>query len=91
MLGRRTIRPYGRRPDPATLRHVRQVRLWPLYRDPVHDFGFFRFDPADIKFMELHAIALRPDAASVRAARRQCGAARLRRGSHDLGIWTAPR
>ncbi len=25
-----------------------EVRLTPVYRDPVHDFGFFRYDPADL-------------------------------------------
>lgn len=31
--------------------------------DPVHDFGFYRFDPSKVKFLELHEIPLRPEAA----------------------------
>lgn len=37
----------------------------PLYRDPVHDFGFMRFDPMAIEFMELQEIPLRPQSAQV--------------------------
>ena len=29
-----------------------EVRLTPVYRDPVHDFGFFRYDPDDLFYME---------------------------------------
>lgn len=42
-----------------------QVRLWPLYRDPVHDFGFFRFDPKAIRFMTVQQIELAADEAAV--------------------------
>lgn len=31
--------------------------------DPVHDFGFFRFDPNKVKFLDLHEIPLRPEGA----------------------------
>jgi S1-C subfamily serine protease len=40
-----------------------EVDLVPVYRDPVHDFGFFRFDPKKVKFLQLHEIPLRPEAA----------------------------
>ncbi|KAG7397892.1 serine protease [Phytophthora boehmeriae] len=42
-----------------------EVDLVPVYRDPVHDFGFFRFDPKKVKFLELHEIPLRPEAAKI--------------------------
>ncbi|CAK4072339.1 unnamed protein product [Aphanomyces euteiches] len=42
-----------------------EVDLVPIYRDPVHDFGFFRFDPSAVHFLELHEIPLRPDLARV--------------------------
>ncbi|KAJ0410543.1 hypothetical protein ATCC90586_006567 [Pythium insidiosum] len=42
-----------------------EVDLVPIYRDPVHDFGFFRFDPAKVKFLELHEIPLRPEGAKI--------------------------
>ncbi|CAK4613965.1 unnamed protein product [Aphanomyces euteiches] len=42
-----------------------EVDLVPIYRDPVHDFGFFRFDPSAVRFLDLHEIPLRPDLARV--------------------------
>jgi S1-C subfamily serine protease len=39
------------------------VPLTPVYRDPVHDFGLFRFDPSLVRFQEVHELALRPDKA----------------------------
>lgn len=42
-----------------------EVELVAIYRDPVHDFGFFRYDPKAIKFMEVAEIPLRPDEAKV--------------------------
>lgn len=42
-----------------------EIPLQPLYRDPVHDFGFYRFDPNDVRFMDLHELPLAPDAARV--------------------------
>ena len=42
-----------------------EVPLTLLYRDPVHDFGFFRFDPAAVRFAPLVALPLRPEAAQV--------------------------
>lgn len=36
-----------------------------LYRDPVHDFGFFQFRREDVKFMRLSEIVLNPDGAKV--------------------------
>ncbi|EGV60621.1 signaling-associated PDZ domain-containing protein [Yamadazyma tenuis ATCC 10573] len=37
----------------------------PIYRDPIHDFGFLQFDPSDIKHMELSQLELRPDLGTV--------------------------
>ncbi|SLM41327.1 nuclear serine protease 2 [Lasallia pustulata] len=39
--------------------------VYPVYRDPVHDFGILRFDPNAIKYMPLTALGLRPDLAKV--------------------------
>ena len=36
-----------------------------MYRDPVHDFAFFRFDPAELKYMEVTQIKLAPEKAKV--------------------------
>ncbi|KAI9823981.1 MAG: hypothetical protein M1826_007575 [Phylliscum demangeonii] len=39
--------------------------VYPVYRDPVHDFGILRFDPKAIKYMPVAALPLRPDLARV--------------------------
>ncbi|GBC06884.1 hypothetical protein RclHR1_07110009 [Rhizophagus clarus] len=49
----------------AIFRNYEEVELRPIYRDPVHDFGFFRFDPSKIKFMDLVHIPLCPEKAKV--------------------------
>lgn len=36
-----------------------------IYRDPVHDFGFLKFDPKEIKYMPVRALELRPELAQV--------------------------
>ncbi|KAI1265602.1 Pro-apoptotic serine protease NMA111 [Xylariaceae sp. FL1019] len=42
-----------------------EVDAYPVYRDPVHDFGILRFDPKAIKYMPVTALPLRPDLAKV--------------------------
>ncbi|KAI1492361.1 Pro-apoptotic serine protease NMA111 [Biscogniauxia mediterranea] len=42
-----------------------EVDAYPVYRDPVHDFGILRFDPKAIKYMPVTALTLRPDMAKV--------------------------
>ncbi|MEM7612369.1 MAG: trypsin-like peptidase domain-containing protein, partial [Pseudomonadota bacterium] len=42
-----------------------EVALQPVYYDPVHDFGFYRYDPAALKFIEPAELALKPEAARV--------------------------
>lgn len=37
----------------------------PVYRDPVHDFGFLRFDPKAIKYMPVTSLELQPEHARV--------------------------
>ena len=39
--------------------------VYPVYRDPVHDFGILRFDPKAVKYMPLEELTLRPDLAKV--------------------------
>lgn len=39
--------------------------VWPVYRDPVHDFGFLRFDPSKIRHMAVQELSLRPELAKV--------------------------
>ena len=49
----------------AVLLNKEEVELTPLYADPVHDFGFFRYDPAAVKFMQLFEVPLAPSEARV--------------------------
>ncbi|KAI9485978.1 MAG: trypsin-like cysteine/serine peptidase domain-containing protein [Benjaminiella poitrasii] len=42
-----------------------EVDVYPIYRDPVHDFGFLKFDPKKIKYMPLTQVELRPELAKV--------------------------
>ena len=42
-----------------------EVRLTPVYRDPVHDFGFFRYDPDDLVYLEPAELPLVPGAAGI--------------------------
>ncbi len=42
-----------------------EVELQPLYRDPVHDFGFFKFNPDDLNYISPKPLELRPDKAKV--------------------------
>ena len=52
-------------PGPVTAQAVflnhEEVDLKPVYRDPVHDFGFYRFDPKALEFITPHEFKLRPD------------------------------
>ncbi len=42
-----------------------EVRLTPVYRDPVHDFGFFQYDPDDLVYIEPAELPLAPGAAGI--------------------------
>lgn len=44
---------------------ITQCDIYPVYRDPVHDFGILRFNPNKIKYMPLSELVLRPDLAKV--------------------------
>ncbi len=42
-----------------------EVDLVPVYRDPVHDFGFYRYDPAALRYIKPTELPLAPEAARV--------------------------
>ncbi|MDH5485441.1 MAG: S1 family peptidase [Gammaproteobacteria bacterium] len=42
-----------------------EVELKPVYRDPVHDFGFFQYDPEKLKFIKPVSLRLVPEKAKV--------------------------
>ncbi|EPY50512.1 serine protease [Schizosaccharomyces cryophilus OY26] len=56
-------------PGPITARasfiNYEEIDIYPLYRDPVHDFGFFRYDPSSIRFHVVDEIPLAPELAKV--------------------------
>jgi S1-C subfamily serine protease len=49
----------------ATFLNREEVQLYPVYRDPVHDFGIYRYDPAKLKFIEPAELPLYPQGAQV--------------------------
>lgn len=40
-----------------------ETQLYPIYVDPVHDFGFLRFNPSALQYMETGEVELAPEAA----------------------------
>ena len=49
----------------ATFLDREEVQLYPVYRDPVHDFGFYRYDPKKLRFIHPKALQLYPQGAVV--------------------------
>ncbi len=49
----------------AVFSNNEEVPLTPVYRDPIHDFGIFRYDPAQVRFMKPVALPLAPEGARV--------------------------
>ncbi len=49
----------------AVFRNNEEVRLTPVYFDPVHDFGFFRYDPGELRYIDPAELPLVPDAARI--------------------------
>ncbi|HEY5558828.1 MAG TPA: trypsin-like peptidase domain-containing protein [Steroidobacteraceae bacterium] len=49
----------------ATFINREEVELQPVYRDPVHDFGFYRYDPSKLRFITPAELPLYPAGAQV--------------------------
>ena len=49
----------------AVFRNNEEVPLTAIYRDPVHDFGFFRYDPAELNYIEPVELPLVPGGAGI--------------------------
>ncbi len=56
-------------PGPVTAQAVflnrEEVTLYPVYRDPVHDFGIYRYDPSKLRFIKPTELKLYPQGAQV--------------------------
>ena len=49
----------------ATFLNREEVELEPIYRDPVHDFGFYRYDPSKLRFIQPAELPLYPEGAQI--------------------------
>jgi len=56
-------------PGPVTAQAIflnrEEVQLYPVYRDPIHDFGIYRYDPAKLKFIQPAELPLYPAGAII--------------------------
>jgi S1-C subfamily serine protease len=56
-------------PGPVTAQAIflnrEEVQLFPVYRDPIHDFGIYRYDPAKLKFIQPAELPLYPAGAII--------------------------
>ncbi|MDE2263003.1 MAG: PDZ domain-containing protein [Gammaproteobacteria bacterium] len=56
-------------PGPVTAEAVfldrEVVQLYPIYRDPVHDFGFYHYDPRKLHYIQPKPLELYPEGAEV--------------------------
>jgi len=56
-------------PGPVTAQAVflnrEEVELRAVYRDPVHDFGFYRYDPSKLRFIQPAELPLYPEGAQI--------------------------
>ena len=64
LTNRHVVKP-GPVTSEAVLLNREEIPLKPVYRDPVHDFGFYRLDPSKVKYMKLSQIELAPEAATI--------------------------
>jgi S1-C subfamily serine protease len=49
----------------ATFQNREEVQLYPVYRDPVHDFGIYHYDPAKLRFIQPAELPLYPAGAVI--------------------------
>lgn len=57
----------------AIFANYEEINVKQDYVDPVHDFGFFRYDPAKVKFADVEEIELYPEGAKVGLDIKVCG------------------
>jgi S1-C subfamily serine protease len=49
----------------ATFLNREEVQLYPIYRDPVHDFGIYHYDPKTLRFIQPAELPLYPAGAVI--------------------------
>jgi S1-C subfamily serine protease len=49
----------------AVFQNREEVELHAVYRDPVHDFGIYRYDPAKLRYVQPLALPLYPEGARI--------------------------
>ncbi|MET0533317.1 MAG: S1C family serine protease, partial [Steroidobacter sp.] len=49
----------------ATFLNREEEQLYPVYRDPIHDFGIYRYDPKKLRFIKPRSLPLFPDGAQI--------------------------
>lgn len=56
-------------PGPVTAQAIflnrEEVQLYPIYRDPIHDFGIYHYDPAKLHFIQPTELPLYPQGAVI--------------------------
>src|SRR5271165_6139066 len=56
-------------PGPVTAQAIflnrEEVQLYPIYRDPIHDFGIYHYDPAKLRFIQPAELPLYPQGALI--------------------------
>src|SRR5450432_2489849 len=56
-------------PGPVTAQAIflnrEEVQLYPIYRDPIHDFGIYHYDPAKLRFIRPAELPLYPQGAVI--------------------------
>lgn len=57
----------------AIFPNYEEIALKQGYVDPVHDFGFFHYDPAKVKYADVEEIELYPEGAKVGVEIKVCG------------------
>src|SRR3954466_5711597 len=49
----------------ATFLNREEVQLYPVYRDPIHDFGIYHYDPKKLRYIKPRSLPLYPDGAQI--------------------------